>query len=31
MDMHKSLFGKLDNSPMKDHTEDVRTNKKNMN
>lgn len=24
MDMHKSLFGKLDSSPMKNHVDDVR-------
>jgi len=28
MDMHKSLFGKLDNSPMKNHVDDVRAQKK---
>ena len=27
MDMHKSLFGKLDNSPMKDHSTDQHAKK----
>jgi hypothetical protein len=29
MDMHKSLFGKLDSSPMKNHVDDVRARRQN--
>ena len=31
MDMHRSVFGKLDSSPLKNHVDDVRAMKKNPN